>query len=242
MQGETPSGGIHDHPHPARRRDPLIVDALTELLTSSGYSVDTADTQTRAIELATGAGSAGTYQLVLLDVTLREGNGFAVCAAVKETSPDTPVIFLTASDDEFNTVTGLTMGADDYVAKPFRPRELLARIAATIRRSQPSRRIVSLGDIRIDTDRAYVERKGVELTLSALEYRLLLLFATNPGKLVSRDMIRDACGIARAPTSRRTRSPSTSSDSATRSRMTRAAPSSSKPSAALATRRRDSPC
>ena len=121
--------------------DPLIVDALTELLTSSGYSVDTADTQTRAIELATGAGSAGTYQLVLLDVTLREGNGFAVCAAVKETSPSTPVIFLTASDDEFNTVTGLTMGADDYVAKPFRPRELLARIAATIRRSQPSRRI-----------------------------------------------------------------------------------------------------
>ena len=172
--------------------DPLIVDALTELLTSSGYSVDTADTQTRAIELATGAGSAGTYQLVLLYVTLREGNGFAVCAAVKETSPSTPVIFLTASDDEFNTVTGLTMGADDYVAKPFRPRELLARIAATIRRSQPSRRIVSLGDIRIDTDRAYVERKGVELTLSALEYRLLLLFATNPGKLVSRDMIRDA--------------------------------------------------
>lgn len=149
--------------------DPLIVDALTELLTSSGYSVDTADTQTRAIELATDAGSAGSYQLVLLDVTLREGNGFAVCAAVKETSPDTPVIFLTASDDEFNTVTGLTMGADDYVAKPFRPRELLARIAATIRRSQPSRRIVSLGDIRIDTDRAYVERKGVELTLSALE-------------------------------------------------------------------------
>lgn len=172
--------------------DPLIVDALTELLTNSGYSVDTADTQTRAIELATGAGSAGTYQLVLLDVTLREGNGFAACAAVKETSPSTPVIFLTASDDEFNTVTGLTMGADDYVAKPFRPRELLARIAATIRRSQPSRRIVSLGDIRIDTDRAYVERKGVELTLSALEYRLLLLFATNPGKLVSRDMIRDA--------------------------------------------------
>ncbi len=102
------------------------------------------------------------------------------------------MIFLTASDDEFNTVTGLTMGADDYVAKPFRPRELLARIAATIRRSQPNRRIVSLGDIRIDTDRAYVERGGAELALSALEYRLLLLFATNPGKLITRDKIRDA--------------------------------------------------
>ena len=84
------------------------------------------------------SGGAHPYQLILLDVTLRQGNGFAVCAAVKEATPDVPVIFLTASDDEFNTVTGLTMGADDYVAKPFRPRELLARIAATIRRSQPS--------------------------------------------------------------------------------------------------------
>lgn len=171
--------------------DPIIIDALTELLTSSGYAVDTADTQSRAIELAT-RGDGAAYQLVLLDVTLREGNGFAVCAAIKDANPDAPVIFLTASDDEFNTVTGLTMGADDYIAKPFRPRELLARIAATIRRSQPSRRIVSLGGIRIDTERAYVERNGDELTLSALEYRLLLLFATNPGKLVTRDMIRDA--------------------------------------------------
>lgn len=172
--------------------DPLIIESLTELLTASGYSVDAADTQQRAIELAVPADGRHPYQLVLLDVTLRQGNGFAVCAAIKESTPDVPVIFLTASDDEFNTVTGLTMGADDYVAKPFRPRELLARIAATIRRSQPNRRIVSLGDIRIDTDRAYVERGGAELALSALEYRLLLLFATNPGKLITRDKIRDA--------------------------------------------------
>ena len=172
--------------------DPLIIEALTELLVESGYHVDTADTQQRAIELAVPAAGLHPYQLVLLDVTLRQGNGFAVCAAIKENTPDVPVIFLTASDDEFNTVTGLQMGADDYVAKPFRPRELLARIAATIRRSQPSRRIVGLGPIRIDTDRAYVERAGKELTLSALEYRLLLLFATNLGKLVTRDKIRDA--------------------------------------------------
>lgn len=172
--------------------DPLIIESLTELLAEAGYGVDTADTQQGAIELAVGGGTPSPYQLVLLDVTLRQGNGFAVCAAIKEATPQVPVIFLTASDDEFNTVTGLTMGADDYVAKPFRPRELLARIAATIRRSHPSRRIVSLGDIRIDTDRAYVERRGEELTLSALEYRLLLLFATNPGKLITRDKIRDA--------------------------------------------------
>ena len=172
--------------------DPLIIESLTELLTASGYSVDAADTQQHAIQLAVPTDGSHPYQLVLLDVTLRQGNGFAVCAAIKESTPDVPVIFLTASDDEFNTVTGLTMGADDYVAKPFRPRELLARIAATIRRSQPNRRIVSLGDIRIDTDRAYVERGGAELALSALEYRLLLLFATNPGKLITRDKIRDA--------------------------------------------------
>lgn len=168
--------------------DPTIIDTLTELLRGAGYTVDTADTQREAISMATHQ----TYQLLLLDVTLKQGNGFAVCAAVKEATPEVPVIFLTASDDEFNTVTGLTMGADDYIAKPFRPRELLARIATTIRRSQPSRRIISLGDLTIDTDRALVERDGKEINLSALEYRLLLLFASNPNKLVTREMIRDA--------------------------------------------------
>ena len=168
--------------------DSTIIETLTELLRGAGYSVDTADTQRGAIDLATRQ----SYQLLLLDVTLKQGNGFAVCAAVKEATPEVPVIFLTASDDEFNTVTGLTMGADDYIAKPFRPRELLARIATTIRRSQPSRRIISLGNLTIDTDRAYVERDGQEICLSALEYRLLLLFASNPNKLVTREMIRDA--------------------------------------------------
>lgn len=168
--------------------DPTIIDTLTELLRGAGYTVDTADTQREAIAMATHQ----TYQLLLLDVTLKQGNGFAVCAAAKEATPEVPVIFLTASDDEFNTVTGLTMGADDYIAKPFRPRELLARIATTIRRSQPSRRIISLGDLTIDTDRALVERDGKEINLSALEYRLLLLFASNPNKLVTREMIRDA--------------------------------------------------
>lgn len=168
--------------------DPTIIETLTELLRGAGYSVDTVDTQREAIDLATRQ----SYQLLLLDVTLKRGNGFAVCAAAKEATPEVPVIFLTASDDEFNTVTGLTMGADDYIAKPFRPRELLARIATTIRRSQPSRRIISLGNLTIDTDRAYVERDGQEICLSALEYRLLLLFASNPNKLVTREMIRDA--------------------------------------------------
>lgn len=169
--------------------DPLIVESLTELLVGEGYSVATASTQRDAIERALGDSAC---RLVLLDISLSDGNGFAVCSAVKAERPEVPVIFLTASDDEFNTVTGLTMGADDYVAKPFRPRELLARIAAALRRAQPGRRALRLGPLAIDPDRARVERDGAEVALSALEYRLLLLFAANPGKLVTREAIRDA--------------------------------------------------
>lgn len=185
--------------------DPSIVDALGELLRGEGYAVDCTATQQEALERALGDArarrpehaapskeNASRYDLVLLDVSLAQGNGFAVCSAIKQDLPSLPVIFLTASDDEFTTVAGIQMGADDYIAKPFRPRELLARIAATIRRSQPAARSLSLGNVRIDADRAKVERDGVEIILSALEYRLLLLFATNAGKLVTREQIRDA--------------------------------------------------
>ena len=171
--------------------DPIITPALSELLEAEGYDVDTCVTQDEAIARATGTGSC-PFDLALLDVTLAQGNGFAVCNAIKQASPKTPVIFLTASGDEFNTVTGLTMGADDYVAKPFRPRELIARIAGVLRRSRPEQRSLALGPLTIDPTRARVTRSGEELALSALEYRLLLLFATNPGKLVTRDMVRDA--------------------------------------------------
>jgi len=102
------------------------------------------------------------------------------------------VIFLTASADELNTVTGIQMGAEDYIAKPFRPRELLARVAAAIRRAQPGRAVITLGPLSIDPERARVERDGREVILSALEYRMLMLFALNAGKIVTRDQIREA--------------------------------------------------
>ena len=173
--------------------DPLIVESLSELLVREGYAVDAVDSQDRAIRAAIDPASPqAAVQLVLLDITLAQGNGLAVCGAIKQARPELPVIFLTASDDEFTTVTGLTMGADDYIAKPFRPRELLARIAAALRRTQPARHIVHLGPIAIDPDRARVERDGTEVVLSAMEYRLLLLFATNPDKLITREAIRDA--------------------------------------------------
>lgn len=177
--------------------DLTIVEALSELLRGEGYAVDHVATQREALALALGDGSTASnvhqpYALVLLDVTLAQGTGFAVCAAIKQERPNLPVIFLTASDDEFTTVAGIQMGADDYIAKPFRPRELLARIAATIRRAHPTKRTITFGPLTIDTERAHVERAGKELTLSALEYRLLLLFAMHTGKLVTREQIRDA--------------------------------------------------
>lgn len=175
--------------------DQLIVESLVELMSSEGYAIDSVSTQWEAISrvlLDPAEGGGAPYALVLLDVTLAEGNGFAVCSAIKQQRPELPVIFLTASDDEFTTVAGIQMGADDYIAKPFRPRELLARVAAVIRRSGSSRGSLRLGPLLIDVDRAHVERSGRDVVLSALEYRLLLLFAMNAGKLVSRDMIREA--------------------------------------------------
>lgn len=175
--------------------DPLIVDGLSELLAAEGYEVAVADDQDGAIARALRPAEGCAPDLVLLDVTLRRGNGFAVCNAVKAARPDLPVIFLTASDDEVNTVTGLSMGADDYVAKPFRPRELVARIAAVLRRARaagagPAR--ISWGPLSIDPERAAVAKGGRDIPLSALEYRLLMLFATNPGKLITRDRMRQA--------------------------------------------------
>ncbi|MDI9591225.1 MAG: response regulator transcription factor [Acidobacteriota bacterium] len=165
-----------------------IVRALAELLVAEGYQVDAACTQADAIRRV----RACQPDLVLLDVTLAEGNGFAVCGAIRQDHPDVPVVFLTASDDEFNTVTGLSMGAEDYIAKPFRPRELLARIAAVLRRRAGDNRILRLGPLAISPSRARVTKAGAEIPLSAVEYRLLLLFATNPGHVVTREMMREA--------------------------------------------------
>lgn len=169
--------------------DPIIIESLAELLASEGYAVDVTATEKGAV--AKAASQAEPPSLVLLDVTLAQGNGFAACHAIKKVRPELPVIFLTASDDEVSTVFGIQLGAEDYVAKPFRPRELLARIAAAIKRAQPGRRALVLGPLTIDTDRGVVERDGEEVLLSALEYRLLLFFAMNEGKVVTREAIRD---------------------------------------------------
>ena len=106
-------------------------------------------------------------------------------ATIKVTS-DLPVIFLSASGDEYSVVTGLDLGADDYVGKPFKPRELMSRIRSVLRRCGKTLSTIELGDVHIDTTGGVVQKNGQEIFLSALEYRLLLVFATNKGKVLSR--------------------------------------------------------
>lgn len=165
-----------------------IIRTLAELLDSEGYEVDAVRTQSAAVARV----EASAPDLVLLDVTLAEGNGLAVCSTLSRTHPELPVIFLTASDDELTTVAGLSMGAVDYVAKPFRPRELLARVAAALRPRADADRMLRLGPLTISPSRMRVTKRGEEVALSAVEYRLLLLFATHPGRVVTRDMMREA--------------------------------------------------
>lgn len=167
--------------------DSSIVSALSELLGQEGFAVDATGRQDAACEMS----SRRNYDLALVDISLEQGNGFAVCAALRDSRPDIPVIFLTASSDEYSTVAGLEAGAVDYVPKPFRPRELVARVRNALRKNERLKKL-ELQNISIDPSSALVTKNGREIALSALEYRILLLFAQNAGKLVTRDAIRNA--------------------------------------------------
>ena len=163
--------------------DDAIIRMLTGLLGEEGFSVRAESGQTAAI----AAMEQQSPDLALIDITLREGNGFAVCGRAK--ALNIPVIFLTASGDEYSVVMGLDMGADDYVSKPFRPRELVSRIRSVLRRTGKRQSIITLGDIQIDTEKAAVTKAGQPVYLSALEYKLLLVFLNHRGQVLTRDRL-----------------------------------------------------
>lgn len=161
--------------------DSAIYQPLTSFLRGEGFAVRQASGQREALALL----ETEEFDLVLLDVGLRDGNGFSVCSAVKQRG-GTAVIFLSASGDEYSVVTGLHLGADDYIAKPFRPRELVSRIRSVLRRTGRVQSVLDVGPLRVDTERACVSKNGQELSLSALEYRLLLVFLNHRGATLSR--------------------------------------------------------
>ena len=163
--------------------DPTLIRMLTSFLTTENFQITSVTGQ----KAAAVAMEADRPDLALVDISLAEGNGFAVCANAKELG--VPVIFLTASSDEFSVVTGLDMGADDYISKPFRPRELVSRIRSVLRRAGKRQSIITLGDLSVDTDKGTVTRDGKEVYLSALEYKLFLVFLNNRGQVLTRDKL-----------------------------------------------------
>ncbi|KWX72123.1 transcriptional regulator [Paenibacillus riograndensis] len=166
--------------------DKAIAKNLILLLRSEGFTVTHAPTRSEALAAIAG----NTFDLALIDISLPDGNGFTVCTEIKETG-DIPVIFLTASGDESSVVTGLNMGADDYITKPFRPRELIARIGTALRKSGRPGSAFEICGLHVDTASGIVKKNGNEVFLSALEYRLLLVFISNPKSIITRGRLLD---------------------------------------------------
>ncbi len=166
--------------------DELLAKFLMRFLNSEGYQTDYANGQRDAQRLF----EENKYDCILLDISLKDGNGYSFCAAVKAVN-DTPVIFITASADEACTVAGFEIGADDYIAKPFGTRELLARMKNVMRRAQKTSPLLSCGNVTIDPIKGIVRKDGSEIAMSALEYRLLLVFFSNKNQMLSRDRLAE---------------------------------------------------
>ena len=166
--------------------DKVIAKNLTLLLNSEGFTVTHDHTRGDAISML----AQNKFNLALIDISLPDGNGFTVCTEIKEMM-NIPVIFLTASGDESSVVTGLNMGADDYITKPFRPRELIARIKNALRKSERFGTNFEIRGLYVDTASGIVKKNGNEVFLSALEYRLLLVFISNPKSIITRAKLLD---------------------------------------------------
>ena len=168
--------------------EPTIAITLNADLTSEGYDVTVATTGPEALRLAT----AHEYALILLDVMLPGKDGFEVCRELRRAGQRTPIIVLTARTHDAEKVMGLELGADDYITKPFNPRELRARIKAVLRRTVvEAPDVVRFGDVEVDFGRGEVRRAGRPVDVSALEFKLITTFVRNPGRLLTRERLLD---------------------------------------------------
>jgi len=167
--------------------DRIIASGLCYSLTQEGYDI----THCLNAAEANAAIINNDFDIAILDINLPDGSGYDICNKIKG-EKDIPVIFLTAIDDEVNVVMGLDMGADDYITKPFRIRELLSRIKSVTRRygkAEASKTVIEFGYLKIDTAQAKVYKEHREILLTSLEYRLLLIFANHQGQVLSRNQI-----------------------------------------------------
>lgn len=170
--------------------DTSLIDGLEYALRKNGFEINSVRTVRGAMECLR---ESGTYDLLLLDVTLPDGTGFDVCETVRAAGSQIPIIFLTASDEEVNVIRGLDSGADDYITKPFKLGELCSRIRALLRRTgYTAKPVISSGALSIDfaANRVTVDKDTVELTRA--EYRLLSLLVRNADRVVNRETILEA--------------------------------------------------
>lgn len=170
-----------------------ILDLVTYNLKKEGIETAVSSDGQEALALI----KKNRYDLIVLDLMLPGMTGIDICKVLKssEETAAVPIIMLTAKSDELDKVLGLEMGADDYVTKPFSPRELIARVKAVLRRSgekDEKEKLIRMGDLEINTDTYQVTKKGIPLHLSATEFRLLLYLVRKKGKVFNRDMLLDA--------------------------------------------------
>ncbi|MBE6781124.1 MAG: response regulator transcription factor [Ruminococcaceae bacterium] len=167
--------------------DKNIIENLTRFLSSEGFCVESAQGRGEALDRLL----KDKFDLVLLDISLPDGNGFTLCPEIKRNF-SVPVIFLTASGDELSTLTGFELGADDYIAKPFRPRELVIRIKNILRLTGGAGSLMKIGNVTVDTIKGIATKNGKDVFLTALEYRLLLVLLNNRGIPLSRGQLLES--------------------------------------------------
>ena len=168
--------------------EPSIALALEEDLLHEGYQTEVVGDGHAAVE----RGGAGAFDLILLDVMLPGRDGFEVCRELRRAGVDTPIVLLTARTQEAEKVLGLEAGADDYVTKPYSPRELRARVKAHLRRSaRQAGEVFRFGDAELDFTRCELRRGGKVVELSALEFKLLTAFVKRSGRLLTRTQLLD---------------------------------------------------
>jgi DNA-binding response OmpR family regulator len=168
--------------------EPALARGLSDALRTNGFDVVVATDGSQGM----AAALAGQADLILLDVMLAGVNGYEICRAVRAQGIDVPIVMLTARSQEQDVILGLTLGADDYVTKPFRTGELIARVRAFLRRREATAPSVRFGECEVDLVAHKVVRGSVELDLTAKERALLLYFASRPGCALSRDTILNA--------------------------------------------------
>jgi two-component system catabolic regulation response regulator CreB len=172
--------------------EPAIADTIVYALSTEGFAPHWSATAQAAIEAAAASVASSPFSLAILDVGLPDQNGLDLFRRLQQVDPALPAIFLTARASEIDRVVGLELGADDYVAKPFSPRELIARVRTVLRRIKRSQALPS-GPARaqtlfaVDDERKQIRFRGRTLDLSRYEYRLLKVLAERPGRVYSRD-------------------------------------------------------